>query len=54
MIAEISSKLAAFVVALMMNAMIFAGVGYIFDIEWNSTEPPNIAYSGSALADHSG
>jgi hypothetical protein len=54
MITEISSKLAAFVVALMMNAMIFAGVGYIFDIQWNSAEPPNIADSGSAVADHTG
>jgi hypothetical protein len=52
MIAEISSKLAAFVVALMMNAMIFAGVGYIFDIEWSSTESPNLANGGSAPADH--
>ena len=33
MIAEISSKLAAFVVALMMNGMIITGVAYMFNVE---------------------
>jgi hypothetical protein len=31
MIAEISSKLAALAIALMMNAMMIAGVSYIFE-----------------------
>jgi hypothetical protein len=33
MIADISSKLAAFAIALMMNAMIIAGVSHIFDVQ---------------------
>jgi hypothetical protein len=33
MIAEISSKLAAFVVALMMNGMLITGVAYMFNVE---------------------
>jgi hypothetical protein len=31
--AQISSKLAAFAIALMMNAMIIAGVSYVFDAQ---------------------
>jgi hypothetical protein len=33
MIADISSKLAAFAITLMMNAMIIAGVSYTFDAQ---------------------
>ena len=37
MMAKFNSHLAAFVIALMMNTMIFAGVGYVFDIQWNTS-----------------
>jgi hypothetical protein len=51
MMAKFSSNLAAFAVALMMNAIIFAWIGYVFNIQWNNHQAgsPNLASSGSAL-----
>jgi hypothetical protein len=56
MMAKFNSILAASVVALMMNAIIFAGVGYVFNIQWNNKQAgsPNLANNGSALAYHRG
>jgi hypothetical protein len=56
MMAKFNSNLAAFIVALMMNTIIFSGVGYVFDIEWNNKQAgsPNLANGGSALAYHPG
>jgi hypothetical protein len=56
MMSKFSSKLAAFVVALMMNAIIFAGVDHVFNIQWNNKQSGslNLANSGSALAYHRG
>jgi hypothetical protein len=56
MMAKFNSILAAFVVALMMNAIIFAGVGYVFNIQWNNKQSGslNLANSGGALAYHLG
>jgi hypothetical protein len=56
MMAKFNLKLAAFVVALMMNAIIFAGVDHVFNIQWNNKQAgsPNLASSGSALGYHPG
>jgi hypothetical protein len=56
MMAKFTSKLAAFVVAVMMNAIIFAGVGYVFNMQWNDNQPGslNLANNGSTLANHPG
>jgi uncharacterized membrane protein len=52
MMAKFTSKIAAFVVALMMNAIIFSGVDHVFNIQWNNKQAgsPNLASSGSGLA----
>jgi hypothetical protein len=44
MIAEISSKLAAFAIALLMNAMIITWVSYVFDAQM---EKQNIGIADS-------
>jgi hypothetical protein len=56
MMANFTSKLAAFVVAVMMNAIIFEGVDHVFNIQWNDkqAESVNLASSGSALGYHPG
>jgi hypothetical protein len=56
MMAQFTSKLAAFVVAVMMNAIIFAWVGYVFNMQWNSNQPGslNLANRADARAYHPG
>ena len=56
MMAKFNSKLAAFVVALMMNAIIFAGVDHVFNIQWNDNQAGslNLANNAGAPAYHPG
>jgi hypothetical protein len=52
MMSKFTSKLAAFVVAVMMNAIIFEGVDHVFNIQWNNNQAGslNLANNASALA----
>jgi hypothetical protein len=47
---KFTSKLAAFVVAVMMNAIIFGGVDHVFNIQWNDDQAGSLNLANNASA----